>query len=84
MEQSNITQNAVKESPTRKSPTRKFGGSVITKDNYREILNQGGRDLINFHNKHLKAYLNGKTFFYHGRDAKGEKILRIVQQKFEN
>ena len=45
---------------------RKYLGVTITAENYRDILTKEGRDGINFHTKHLRAYLKGKAFFTHG------------------
>lgn len=57
--------------------TRQYHGVTITQENYREILNKEGRNGINFHTKHLKAYLQGKKSFNHDfeRSPEGE-ILR--------
>ena len=55
---------------------RSYLGVTITSKNYREILEKEGRDGINFHSKHLRAYLQGKTSFRHKfmRDEKGNVI----------
>jgi len=57
--------------------TRKYLGVTITAQNYKEILEKEGRDGINFHTKHLKAYLAGKQTFRHKfkRDENGN-VLR--------
>lgn len=59
---------------------RKYLGVTITATNYREILEKEGRDGINFHTKHLRAYLKGKKTFTHKwqRDEKG----RVVTDQF--
>lgn len=65
---------------------REFLGTLITKENYNEILEKEGRDGRNFHNKHLRAYKQGKTHFVHGIrvNEKGEYLgpmIHPVQQK---
>lgn len=57
---------------------RKFNGILITSENYRQILNKEGRKGINFHTKHLKAYLRGDSHFYYGKDLKGLPVLHKV------
>lgn len=56
---------------------RAYLGITITAQNYREILAKEGRDGINQHTKHLKAYLKGKKWYRHKwmRDEEG-KIIR--------
>lgn len=44
-----------------------YTGVTITKENYREVLEKEGRSGINFHAKHLAAYLKGYTQFAFGR-----------------
>lgn len=55
---------------------KRYLGVTITADNYREILNKEGRYGINFHTKHLKAYLRGDTHFNYDyeRDEEGRII----------
>lgn len=55
---------------------RRYLGTTVTAQNYRDILNKEGRDGINFHTKHLKAYLQGKTTFRHKfmRDEEGNIV----------
>lgn len=55
---------------------REYLGIVVSQESYREILDKEGRDGINFHNKHLRAYLQGKEHFSHGIrvNDKGEKL----------
>ena len=65
---------------------REYLGVLITTQNYSDILKREGRDQINFHNKHLRAYKKGKTHFVHGIriDEKGEKLgpaIHPVQAK---
>jgi hypothetical protein len=48
---------------------RKYLGVTITSQNYREILQKEGREGINFHNKHLKAYLKGWDSFQFGYET---------------
>jgi hypothetical protein len=68
--------------------TREYLGTTITAKNYREInpKDKPNRDLRNFHNKHLKAYLAGMDEFQHGwtRHEDGSKTPNIhpVEQKF--
>lgn len=68
--------------------TREYLGTTITAKNYREInpKENPNRDLRNFHNKHLKAYIQGKDEFQHGwiRNEDGSKRPKMhqVQQKF--
>jgi hypothetical protein len=57
--------------------TRQYLGITITSQNYREILDREGRDGINFHTKHLRAYLKGKKSFKSGSK------MHIVQAKLE-
>lgn len=61
---------------------REFLGIIITPDNYAEILKRGGRDEINFHNKHLRAYKQGKVTFTHGVrvNEEGEKLGPMFHQ----
>lgn len=74
--------------------SRRYLGTTITASNYREILEKEGRDGINFHTKHLRAYLKGKKTFRHKimtekvlvENEKGEKFeeVRIVRDAFGN
>lgn len=71
---------------------RRYLGVTITAQNYREILEKEGREGINFHTKHLRAYLKGKKTFNHKfkrekvlvENGKGEKVEveQIVRDKF--
>lgn len=56
--------------------TRQYLGVTITAENYREILEKEGRSGINFHTKHLKAYLKGNDKFRHGfmRNEEGKPV----------
>ncbi len=68
---------------------RKYLGVTITGENYKEILLSAGRDSINFHSKHLNAYLKGRDTFTHGWvvDLNGfpiRKQVHQVQQKLWN
>ena len=45
---------------------REYLGVTITAKNYREILEKEGREGINFHTKHLRAYIKGMVTFTHG------------------
>lgn len=74
----------------REKPTveRSFKGITITAENYREIMELGGRHELNYHARHLEAYLKGKEIFRHGfrRDKKGKVIgpaFHKVQQEFK-
>ncbi len=62
--------------------TREFLGTVITSENYREILDKEGRDGRNFHTKHLRAYKQGKTHFIHGIrvNEKGDKLGPMIHE----
>lgn len=53
--------------------TRQYLGVTITSENYRDILSKEGRYGINFHSKHLKAYLRGDSYFTYDfeRDEEG-------------
>lgn len=70
----------------RKKPKydRQYLGVTITKENYKEIFEKEGRDGINFHTKHLRAYLKGKSYFTHGQeidsqgDIVGPKIHKVL------
>lgn len=55
---------------------RKYKGVTITQANYRDVLQKEGRDGINFHTRHLEAYLKGQEFFRHGyrKDKDGNTI----------
>jgi hypothetical protein len=74
--------------------SRQYLGTTITASNYREILDREGRDGINFHTKHLRAYLKGKKQFRHKfmretvmvTNEKGEEVeeIRIVKDPFGN
>jgi hypothetical protein len=74
--------------------TREYLGVTITSKNYREILEKEGRDGINFHTKHLRAYLKGKTTFRHKflretvivQDEKGQdrEVQRVVTDSWGN
>lgn len=68
---------------------RQYMGTTVTQANYREILEKEGREGINFHEKHLKAYLKGFKRFTFGwiRDEKGQRLepkWHIVKQKITN
>ncbi len=73
---------------------RKYLGVTITAENYREILEKEGRDGINFHTKHLRAYLKGSKTFRHKwmrkpeivENERGEPVeeLRVVTDPFGN
>lgn len=65
---------------------REFLGTLITSENYSQILLEKGRDEINFHNKHLRAYKRGKEMFTHGIriNEQGDKLgpmFHKVQEK---
>lgn len=78
----------IAEDGTNYIPRRQYKGVVVTAQNYQELLKEGGRKLINFHNAHLKAYLAGKTIYNHGTkpimigDTKigSRPIERLVEQ----
>lgn len=63
--------------------SRKYLGVTITSKNYNQILKEEGRNGINFHAKHLKAYLQGKKIFPHGykRNKDGSKTLQFHKVK---
>lgn len=80
--------------------TREYKGVTITAQTYAEIRDKhkavnslspgylAFRDEINFHTKHLRAYLKGAERFNHGynRDKSGRAIspkVHIVQAKLE-
>lgn len=61
---------------------RKYLGITVTKENYRELMQKAidagmpPRHEINYHTRHLKAYLKGKTEFRHGyRYSEEGKII---------
>lgn len=60
---------------------REFQGTLITGQNYKEILEKEGRDGVRFHAKHLLAYKRGQDSFAHGIDKNGFPIYHRVQQK---
>ena len=67
---------------------RVYLGTIVTGANFKEIVEKEGRDAINFHNKHLRAYIKGKSHFTHGRlhNEKGEDIgpaIHAVKEKLE-
>ena len=55
---------------------RSYLGVTITAANYRHILEREERNGINFHTKHLRAYLKGKEVFTHGfqKDENGKTV----------
>lgn len=56
--------------------TRQYLGVTITAQNYKTIKEGPGKtDELKFHEKHLKNYLRGNDFFYHGwnYDKEGNK-----------
>lgn len=61
---------------------REYLGVVVTNQNYSEILKRGGRDEVNFHNKHLRSYKQGKAIFVHGIrvDKEGRKLGPMFHQ----
>lgn len=61
---------------------KKFNGVLVTSKNYSELLKEGGRDLINYHNKHLKAYLRDEQFFKHGFGEDGEPKFHPVLKQY--
>lgn len=63
--------------------TRSYGGVIVSSHNYQEVLKAEGKDKVDFHNKHLKAYIKGRRTFKHGKDKFGEPIYHIVDQKYE-
>jgi len=58
----------------RKKPTheRRYLGITVTAENYRELMSlaiadkKNPRHEINYHTRHLEAYLKGKETFRHG------------------
>lgn len=61
---------------------RQYLGITVTKDNYRELMGlaiadgKDPRHEINYHTRHLEAYIKGKDVFRHGyRRDKDGKIL---------
>lgn len=73
-----INKNRVK--PTQE---RRYLGVTVTAENYRELMRlakeagKNPRHEINYHTRHLEAYLKGQDTFVHGfrRDKKTKKIL---------
>lgn len=67
---------------------RSYLGTIVTASNYREILSAEGKDKIEFHKKHLKAYIQGKSTFYHGFTIpaditeKAKPIMHFVDQEY--
>lgn len=61
---------------------RRYLGITVTRDNYRELMRlaelsgKPPRHEINYHTRHLEAYLEGKNYFVHGfrYDKDGDKI----------
>lgn len=72
----------------RKKPThtRQYLGITVTAENYRELMEAAKADgkpprhEINFHTRHLEAYLKGNEFFRHGN--KYDKEGKIVGPAF--
>lgn len=63
---------------------REYLGTTITAQNYKEIRDKkDGRQQINFHNKHLRAYLRGYDRFTFGVDNDGDPIFHKVQQQIK-
>ena len=67
---------------------REYLGTIVTHSNYRDLLSAEGKDKIDFHKKHLKAYIQGKDSFYHGSTIpaditeKPRPILHYVEQSW--
>ena len=61
---------------------KKFNGILVTSTNYRELMDKGGRDLINYHNKHLRAYLKDEQFFIHGVGEDGHPKFHPVLKQY--
>jgi hypothetical protein len=66
--------------------SREYLGVTITRENYKDILKKEGRKGINFHAKHLRAYLKGWQSFSYGRQwnsfwAKWEPVFHPVKQR---
>lgn len=71
---------------------RRYLGTTVTAKNYRELMKlaiEDGKDPrheINYHTRHLEAYLKGKEVFKHGfrRDKEGKIIgpatFRVMQE----
>ena len=65
---------------------RKYLGVTVTAENYRELIalavaaKLNPRHEINYHTRHLEAYLKGKTSFTHGfkRDKEGKAISPAI------
>lgn len=71
---------------------RQYLGITVTAQNYRELMDAAIKDgknpryEINYHNKHLKAYLKGRDTFTYGfrYDEDGNKVgpaIFKVQEK---
>lgn len=76
--------NRVKDEQTGeiKSVRKKFNGVLVTSLNYKQLLEEGGRNLINFHNKHLRAYLRDEQWFRHGVDEEGQPKMHPVLKQY--
>lgn len=61
---------------------KRFNGVLVTSENYRQLLEEGGRDLINFHNKHLRAYLRDEQWFRHGIEEDGQPKMHPVLKQY--
>lgn len=61
---------------------KKFNGVVVTSSNYSSLMEEGGRDIINYHNKHLKAYKKDENWFSHGRNEDGTAKMHPVLKQF--
>jgi len=61
--------------------TREYGGVLVSSKNYQAILDSEGKDSVDFHNKHLKAYIKGKLIFKHGKNEDGDPVFHRVEQK---
>lgn len=54
--------------------SRKYLGTFIDSSNYKEILEKEGKFALNFHKKHLKAYIKGHDRFKHGKEVDKDGI----------
>lgn len=76
----------------KKKYERKYLGITVTAQNYRELMDAAIKDKksprheINYHTRHLEAYLQGKTSFRHGfrRDKNGRALgpayFKVMQE----
>lgn len=59
--------------------SRKYEGVIISDKNYKDYT----KEERNFHNKHLRAYLKGKSYFYQDfrKDPKTDEYIYFMNKR---